>query len=64
MKFFIDVDPQPDGSWVANCPTVPDCRSTGATREEAVANLEERIREMVPARTGGDMPHAIEIEER
>lgn len=64
MKFIVKVDPQADGGWTATCPTVPDCSSTGATKEEAVAHLEERIREMVPQRTGGDMPLTVEIEEQ
>lgn len=64
MKFIVNVDQQADGSWIAKCPTVPDCGSTGATKDEALANLEEQLWETVPERMGGDMPLTIEIEEK
>lgn len=41
--------PGEDGYWVAECPSLPGCVSQGVTREEAVANAREAIREYVTA---------------
>lgn len=64
MKFIVNVDQQADGAWMARCQTLPDCSSTGATKEEALANLEEQLWDVVPKRMGGDMPLTIEVEEK
>lgn len=64
MKFILSVDRQMDGSWVAECPSVPGCRSTGATKEEAMANAEEVIRQIVAERAGAEMPTTIEVLEQ
>ena len=32
-----------DGSWVAECPSLPGCISQGQTREEALRNIKEAI---------------------
>ena len=39
--------PGEDGYWVAECPSLPGCISQGTTREEAVENVREAIREYV-----------------
>lgn len=64
MKFIVTADQVPDGGWVAACPTVPGCESTGATKEQALANLEMLIRQMVPERLGGERPLELEIQEK
>lgn len=64
MKFILSVDRQMDGSWVADCPTVPGCRSTGATKDEAMANAEELIHQVVAERSGSEMPLTIEVVEQ
>ncbi len=44
MKFRILIEPDEDGVFVAECPTLPGCVSQGATREEAVTNVKDAIR--------------------
>ena len=43
MKFRILVEPDEDGVFVAQCPTLPGCVSQGATRHEAMANIRDAI---------------------
>lgn len=33
MKFFVTVERDEDGVWVAECPAIPGCVSRGSTRE-------------------------------
>ena len=37
------IHPGEDGYWVAECPSLPGCVSQGATREEAIRNIQEAI---------------------
>lgn len=37
--------PGEDGWWVVECPSLPGCISQGKTKEEALANIKEAIRE-------------------
>lgn len=41
--------PGEDGYWVVECPSLPGCISQGKTREEAIDNIQEAIREYVAA---------------
>jgi len=43
MKFRILVEPDEDGIFVAECPSLPGCISQGATRPEAVENIKDAI---------------------
>ena len=43
MKFRIIVEPDEDGVFVAECPTLPGCISEGATRDVAMANMRDAI---------------------
>ena len=43
MKFRILIQPDEDGVFVAECPTLPGCISQGRTRAEAVRNIQEAI---------------------
>jgi predicted RNase H-like HicB family nuclease len=43
MKFRVVIEPDEDGVFVAECPTLPGCISQGATREEAVENIKDAI---------------------
>ena len=45
--------PGEDGYWVAECPSLPGCISQGKTREDAVANAREAIREYIAALEDG-----------
>lgn len=43
MKFRVVIEPDEDGVFVAECPTLPGCISQGATREEALVNIKDAI---------------------
>jgi predicted RNase H-like HicB family nuclease len=60
MKFTVTLDRDEDGVWVAECPAIPGCVSQGATRDEAVANLDEAIRACLEVRAERGMPLTIE----
>jgi antitoxin HicB len=43
MKFRVHVEPDEDGVFVAECPSLPGCVSQGHTRQEALANIKDAI---------------------
>jgi len=43
MKYRVLVEPDEDGVFVAEVPSLPGCVSQGRTRAEAVANVREAI---------------------
>ena len=43
MKFRVVIEPDEDGIFVAECPSLPGCISQGQTRAEAVANIQDAI---------------------
>jgi predicted RNase H-like HicB family nuclease len=43
MKFRVHVEPDEDGVFVAECPTLPGCISQGRTRPEALENIKDAI---------------------
>ena len=43
MKFRVIVQPDEDGVFVAECPTLPGCISQGETRQAALANIQDAI---------------------
>jgi antitoxin HicB len=43
MKFRVPVEPDEDGVFVAECPTLPGCISQGDSREEALRNIKDAI---------------------
>jgi antitoxin HicB len=43
MKFRILIEPDEDGVFVAECPSLPGCISQGKTREEALTNIKDAI---------------------
>jgi len=43
MKFRVVIEPDEDGVFVAECPVLPGCVSQGATRAEAIANIQDAI---------------------
>ncbi len=44
MRFRIIIEPDEDGIFVAECPSLPGCVSQGATREAAIANIRDAIK--------------------
>jgi len=43
MKFRVVIQPDEDGVFVVECPTLPGCISQGKTRDEALANIKDAI---------------------
>lgn len=43
MKFRVLVEPDEEGVFVAQVPSLPGCISQGATREEALRNIREAV---------------------
>ena len=43
MKFRVLVEPDEDGVYVAEVPSLPGCISQGRTREEALRNAQEAV---------------------
>ncbi|MDB5324277.1 MAG: uncharacterized protein JWN40_5908 [Phycisphaerales bacterium] len=43
MRFRVLIEPDEDGVFVAECPTLPGCVSQGNTRDEAIANIRDAI---------------------
>jgi predicted RNase H-like HicB family nuclease len=60
MKFFVKVDRDEDGVWIAECPTIPGCVSQGDTRQEAIANVREAIARCLEVRAERGLPLTIE----
>lgn len=43
MRFRVIVQPDEDGVFVAECPTLPGCISQSATQQEALTNIQDAI---------------------
>ncbi len=46
--------------WVVECPSIPGCVSQGATKEEALKNIEEAIALCLEVRAERGLPLTIE----
>lgn len=44
MKYRILIEQDEDGIYVAECSALPGCISQGATREEAIQNIQDAIK--------------------
>ena len=63
MKFLVSFDRDEDGAWVAVCPAIPGCVSQGATRDEALANVQDAIRACLEVRAERGIPLTVETRE-
>ena len=66
MKFYVTIDRDEDGIYVAECPAIPGCVSQGETEELALNNIQDAIRECLAVRVERGMPltvatHEVEI---
>lgn len=43
IKFRVHIEPDEEGVFVAECPTLPGCISQGDTREEALLSIKDAI---------------------
>ena len=48
--------PGEDGYWVAECPSLPGCISQGETKETAIANIREAIKEYIAVLEDDGLP--------
>lgn len=60
MKFMTTLAQDEDGVGVAECPSIPGCVSQGATRDEAVANIQEAIAACLEVRAERALPLTVE----
>jgi antitoxin HicB len=44
MKFRVIIEPDEDGVFVAECPSLPGCISQGRSREETLININDAIK--------------------
>jgi len=60
MKFMVTIERDEEGMWVVECPSIPGCVSQGATKEEALKNIEEAIALCLEVRAERGLPLTIE----
>lgn len=63
MKFRVVIQPDEDGVFVAECPTLPGCISQGKTRDEALANIKDAIAGYLASLKKHDEPAPLPITE-
>jgi len=63
MLYRITIEPDEDGVFVAECPTLPGCISQGDTREAAIANIRDAIRGYVVSLEKHNEPVPLPITE-
>jgi len=61
MKYRVVIEQDEDGVFVAEVPSLPGCISQGATRVEAVKNIQEAYLESLKAH-GEPIPPSIDEE--
>ncbi|MGI2908070.1 type II toxin-antitoxin system HicB family antitoxin [Tolypothrix sp. VBCCA 56010] len=59
MKFLITILQDEDGMFIAECPVIPGCVSQGKTEKEAIANIQEAIKECLEVRAEKGMPLTV-----
>jgi predicted RNase H-like HicB family nuclease len=60
MIFNVTIDRDEDGVWIVECPSIPGCVSQGATKEEALDNVKDAIRQCLQVRAEKGYPLTIE----
>jgi predicted RNase H-like HicB family nuclease len=60
MKFLVNIDRDEDGIWIVECPSIPGCVSQGATKDEALASIQDAIRACLEVRAEQGLPLTIE----
>jgi predicted RNase H-like HicB family nuclease len=63
MKFLITIFQDEDGIFITECPSIPGCVSQGKTEQEALANIQEAIKECLEVRAEKGMPWTITTRE-
>jgi predicted RNase H-like HicB family nuclease len=62
-KLTVILEPEGDGGFSVHCPALPGCHSQGNTRDEAIANIEEAIAQVLKVRSQKKMPSPKETSE-
>jgi predicted RNase H-like HicB family nuclease len=60
MTFQVTLDRDEDGAWVVECPAIPGCVSQGATKDEALSNIQDAIRLCLQVRAEQGLPLTVE----
>ena len=60
MNFFITIDRDEDGVWIAECPAIPGCVTQGNSKQEALKNIQEAIQLCLEVRAERGLPLTIE----
>jgi predicted RNase H-like HicB family nuclease len=63
MKFLITIFQDEDEMFITECPSIPGCVSQGKTEQEALANIQEAIKECLEVRAEKGMPLTITTRE-
>ena len=63
MKFNVTMDRDEDGVWIIECPSIPGCISQGATKEEALENIQDAISACLQVRAEMGLPLTIETKQ-
>lgn len=63
MKFIINSYQDEDGTYIAECLSIPGCVSQGQTEAEAEANLRDAIRECLIVRAERGLPLTVSTRE-
>jgi predicted RNase H-like HicB family nuclease len=56
MRFVVTIERDEDGVFVAECPSIPGCVSQGETREQAIVNVRDAIRQCLEVRADCERP--------
>ena len=60
MKYSVTLHRDEDGIWIVECPVIPGCVSQGVSREEALKNIEDAIKNCLEVRAEKGLPLTIE----
>jgi predicted RNase H-like HicB family nuclease len=63
MKLKITIYQDEDGTFIAECPSIPGCVSQGASEAEAEANVKDAIRECLAVRAEIGLPATVATRE-
>jgi predicted RNase H-like HicB family nuclease len=60
MIFNVTIDRDEDGVWIVECPSIPGCVSQGQTKDEALENVKDAIKQCLEVRAERGLPLTIE----
>ena len=63
MKLIISIYQDEDGTFIAECPSIPGCVSQGASEADAEANIMDAIRECLAVRAEMGLPATVATRE-